>query len=76
MPGRGRQRMAEGHQPPVHLGSFTTLLSDLGSNVVSELLGVFRGGDGVGFELGDFVSFRMDLDARRDHRVRVSPIRS
>ena len=56
--------------PPrfVHLGYFTTLLSDLGSNVVSELLGLS--------EPGEVVSLRIDLGARRDHRVRLSPIKS
>ena len=56
-------------------------LSDLGSNVVSELLGLFlrslyQGrGDGLS-ELGEVVSIWTGLDARRDHCVMLSPIRS
>jgi len=60
----------------------------LGSNVVSELLGLFEKDAGVigvfprlyqgrgdGFsELGEFGSIWTGLDARRDHRVMVSPI--
>ena len=70
------------------LGSFTTPLSDLGSNVVSELLGLFEQGAGViglflrlyhgrgdGFsELGEFGPIWTGLDARRDQRVMLSPI--
>ena len=46
----------------------------MGSNVVSELLGLFEG-DGLS-ELGEVGSIWTGLDARRDHCVRLSPIRS
>jgi len=65
--------------------------SDLGSNVVSELLGLFEqdaGGIGVFLrglyqgrgdcvsELGEVGSMGTGLDARRDHCVMLSSIRS
>ena len=67
-----------------------TLLSDLGSNVVSGLLGLFEKEAGVigvflrlyqgrsdGFsELGEVGSIWTGLDARRDHCVMLSPMRS
>ena len=66
--------------------------SDLGSNVVSELLGLFEQvagvigvflrclchqgrGDGLS-ELGEVGTIWTGLDARRDHCVMLSPIRS
>jgi hypothetical protein len=83
------QQIAEGYQQLVHLGYFTT--SDLGSNIVSELLGLFKQDAGVigvflrclyqgrgdcVSELDEVGSMWTGLDARRDHRIMLSPIRS
>ena len=73
------------------LGPSSRISSDFGSNVVSELLGLFgqdagvigvflrcqyQGrGDGLS-ELGEVGSIWTGFDARRDHRVMLSPIRS
>jgi len=82
-------KTAEGHQQLVHLGYLTT--SDLGSNVVSELLGLFEQDAGVigvflrclyqergdcVSELAEVGSMWTGLDARRDHCVMLYPIRS
>src|SRR5258708_15994963 len=72
------------------ISASSRISSDLGSNVVSELLGLFEQagvigvflrclyqgrGDGLS-ELGEVVSIWTGLDARRDHCVMLSPIRS
>lgn len=56
------------------ISASSRISSDLGSNVVSELLGLFEG-DGLS-EPGEVGSIWTGLDARRDHRVMLSPIRS
>ena len=73
------------------ISTSSRISSDLGSNVVSELLGLFEQdagvigvflrclyqgrGDGLS-ELGEVGSIWTGLDARRDHCVMLSPIRS
>ena len=73
------------------ISASSRISSDLGSNVVNKLLRLFEHdvgavglllcslyqgrGDGL-TEFGEIVSLGIGLDARRDHRAMLSPIRS